>query len=102
MRALWAMGPKLLSHVVIDNVISDEVLHVDQRFDRRLRRRPLAASRIEPNPGWGGSSVARTPGLALRPALALLIHRVLVGAGARLAADEGARVLTGSSGQARR
>ncbi|MBB4272967.1 hypothetical protein [Rhizobium mongolense] len=35
MCALWAVGPTLPSHVVIDNVISDQVLHIDQRFDRR-------------------------------------------------------------------
>lgn len=33
MRALWAVGPLLLSHVVIDNVISDQVQHIDERFD---------------------------------------------------------------------
>jgi quinol monooxygenase YgiN len=33
MRALWAVGPVLLSHVVIDNVISAEVEHIDERFD---------------------------------------------------------------------
>ncbi|KQV81739.1 antibiotic biosynthesis monooxygenase family protein [Rhizobium sp. Root1220] len=33
MRALWAVGPSLLSHVVIDNVISDQVQHIDERFD---------------------------------------------------------------------
>ncbi|MEX2695623.1 hypothetical protein [Rhizobium mongolense] len=33
--ALWAVGPTRRSHVVIDNVISDQVLHIDQRFDRR-------------------------------------------------------------------
>jgi quinol monooxygenase YgiN len=32
MRALWAVGPKLLAHVVIDNVISAEVEHIDERF----------------------------------------------------------------------
>ncbi|TCU12880.1 putative quinol monooxygenase [Rhizobium sullae] len=33
MRDLWAVGPKLLSNVVIDNVISDRVQHIDERFD---------------------------------------------------------------------
>lgn len=33
MRALWAVGPTLLSHVVIDNVVSDNVEHIDERFD---------------------------------------------------------------------
>ncbi|EHS51846.1 Antibiotic biosynthesis monooxygenase [Rhizobium sp. PDO1-076] len=33
MRALWAVGPLLLSHVMIDNVISDQVQHTDERFD---------------------------------------------------------------------
>ncbi len=33
MRELWAVGPKLLSHVVIDNVISAQVEHIDERFD---------------------------------------------------------------------
>jgi quinol monooxygenase YgiN len=33
MRALWAVGPSLLSHVVIDNVISEQVEHIDERFD---------------------------------------------------------------------
>jgi hypothetical protein len=32
MRKLWAVGPTLLSHVVIDNVISDQVEHIDERF----------------------------------------------------------------------
>lgn len=32
MRALWAVGPILLSHVVIDNVISASVDHIDERF----------------------------------------------------------------------
>ncbi|KGD94435.1 antibiotic biosynthesis monooxygenase family protein [Rhizobium sp. YS-1r] len=32
MRALWAVGPTLLSHVVIDNVISEQVQHIDERF----------------------------------------------------------------------
>jgi hypothetical protein len=33
MRELWSVGPKLLSHVVIDNVISAQVEHIDERFD---------------------------------------------------------------------
>lgn len=33
MRELWAVGPRLLSHVVIDNVISEQVQHIDERFD---------------------------------------------------------------------
>ena len=33
MRALWAVGPELLAHVVIDNVISEQVEHIDERFD---------------------------------------------------------------------
>jgi quinol monooxygenase YgiN len=33
MRALWAVGPTLLAHVVIDNVISDRIEHIDERFD---------------------------------------------------------------------
>lgn len=33
MRALWAVGPKLLAHVVIDNVISEQIEHIDERFD---------------------------------------------------------------------
>lgn len=33
MRELWAVGPQLLAHVVIDNVISDRVEHVDEQFD---------------------------------------------------------------------
>lgn len=33
MRELWAVGPTLLSHVVIDNVISGQVEHIDERFD---------------------------------------------------------------------
>jgi hypothetical protein len=33
MRALWAVGPTLLSHVVIDNVISVQVQHIDERFE---------------------------------------------------------------------
>lgn len=33
MRKLWAVGPALLSHVVIDNVISAQVQHIDERFD---------------------------------------------------------------------
>lgn len=32
MRALWAVGPTLLSHVVIDNMISEQVQHIDERF----------------------------------------------------------------------
>ncbi len=32
MRALWAVGPKLLSRVVIDNVIADKVEHIDESF----------------------------------------------------------------------
>lgn len=32
MRALWKVGPLLLSHVVIDNVISDQVEHIDESF----------------------------------------------------------------------
>ncbi|MGO7741039.1 putative quinol monooxygenase, partial [Rhizobium johnstonii] len=33
MRELWAVGPTLLSHVVIDNVISAQVDHIYERFD---------------------------------------------------------------------
>ncbi|MBY3086964.1 antibiotic biosynthesis monooxygenase [Rhizobium laguerreae] len=33
MRELWAVGPTLLSHVIIDNVISAQVEHIDERFD---------------------------------------------------------------------
>ena len=33
MRALLKVGPELLAHVVIDNVISDQVQHLDERFD---------------------------------------------------------------------
>lgn len=33
MRELWAVGPELLSHVVIDAVVSEEVEHIDERFD---------------------------------------------------------------------
>ena len=33
MRDLWKVGPVLLSHVVIDNVISEQVEHIDERFD---------------------------------------------------------------------
>ncbi len=32
MRALWKVGPLLLSHVVIDNVISEQVEHIDEKF----------------------------------------------------------------------
>jgi quinol monooxygenase YgiN len=32
MRELWAVGPTLFSYVVIDNVISDRVQHIDERF----------------------------------------------------------------------
>jgi quinol monooxygenase YgiN len=32
MRALWKVGPVLLSHVVIDNVISEQVEHIDESF----------------------------------------------------------------------
>jgi quinol monooxygenase YgiN len=32
MRELWAVGPRLLSHVVIDNVISQSVEHIDEHF----------------------------------------------------------------------
>lgn len=32
MRALWAIGPTLLAHVVIDNVISAQVEHIDETF----------------------------------------------------------------------
>ena len=32
MRALWKVGPELLAHVVIDNVIAAEVEHKDERF----------------------------------------------------------------------
>jgi quinol monooxygenase YgiN len=32
MRDLWAVGPKLLAHVVIDNVISASVEHIDETF----------------------------------------------------------------------
>lgn len=32
MRALWKVGPVLLSRVVIDNVISDQVEHIDESF----------------------------------------------------------------------
>lgn len=30
MRALWKVGPILLSNVVIDNVISEQVEHIDE------------------------------------------------------------------------
>lgn len=33
MRDLWAVGSKLLAHVVIDNVISQQVQHIDESFD---------------------------------------------------------------------
>jgi len=33
MRALWKVGPELLARVVIDNVISEQVEHIDERFD---------------------------------------------------------------------
>lgn len=33
MRALWAIGPELLARVVIDNVISADVQHIDETFD---------------------------------------------------------------------
>ena len=33
MRALWKVGPILLSHVVIDNVNSDRVEHIDESFN---------------------------------------------------------------------
>ncbi len=33
MRALWAVGPSLLSHVVIDSMVSDSVEHIDERFE---------------------------------------------------------------------
>ena len=33
MRALWKVGPELLSHVVIDSVVTDDVQHIDERFD---------------------------------------------------------------------
>lgn len=33
MRALWAVGPQLLARVVIDSVVSDNVQHIDERFD---------------------------------------------------------------------
>ncbi|MFO1143669.1 MAG: antibiotic biosynthesis monooxygenase [Amaricoccus sp.] len=33
MRALWKVGPELLAHVVIDNVVGAEVEHIDERFD---------------------------------------------------------------------
>lgn len=33
MRALWAVGPELLSHVVIDNAIAESVVHIDERFE---------------------------------------------------------------------
>ncbi len=32
MRALWKVGPVLLSHVVIDNVISEKIEHIDESF----------------------------------------------------------------------
>lgn len=32
MRDLWAVGPRLLAHVVIDNVIAARVEHIDERF----------------------------------------------------------------------
>ena len=32
MRALWKVGPSLLSHVVIDNVTSEQVEHIDESF----------------------------------------------------------------------
>lgn len=32
MRELWDVGPRLLSHVVTDNVISQSVEHIDERF----------------------------------------------------------------------
>ncbi len=32
MRALWKVGPSLLSEVVIDNVISERVEHIHERF----------------------------------------------------------------------
>jgi quinol monooxygenase YgiN len=32
MRALWKVGPSLLSHVMIDNVISAQVEHKDESF----------------------------------------------------------------------
>jgi quinol monooxygenase YgiN len=33
MPALWAVGPQLLAHVVIDNMVGGDVEHVDERFD---------------------------------------------------------------------
>jgi quinol monooxygenase YgiN len=33
MRALWKVGPELLAHVVIDSVVTDDVHHIDERFD---------------------------------------------------------------------
>lgn len=33
MRALWAVGPSLLSHVVIDNVVAAAVEHKVEWFD---------------------------------------------------------------------
>ena len=33
MRALWKVGPELLAHVVIDSVVTDDVQHIDERFD---------------------------------------------------------------------
>ena len=32
MRDLWAVGPELLAHVMIDNAVTDQVEHVDQHF----------------------------------------------------------------------
>ncbi|WP_245500654.1 hypothetical protein [Rhizobium sp. BK251] len=32
-RELWAVGPRLPSHVVIDNAISEQVQHIDESFD---------------------------------------------------------------------
>ena len=32
-RALWKVGPELLAHVMIDSVVTDEVHHIDERFD---------------------------------------------------------------------
>jgi quinol monooxygenase YgiN len=33
MRGLWKVGPELLARVVIDSVVTDEVHHIDERFD---------------------------------------------------------------------
>ena len=33
MRALWKVGPVLLSRVVIDSMVGDVAEHIDERFD---------------------------------------------------------------------